>query len=53
MLGAATAAASERMAGNSTIEAVNAFLPAFMEDFNRRFGKLPFNYNNLCRSLAA
>src|SRR5215211_6037617 len=28
-----------RLAGISTIEAGNAFLPAFMEDYNRRFAK--------------
>ena len=30
-----------RLAGISTIEAGNAFLPAFMEDYNRRFAKEP------------
>jgi hypothetical protein len=42
-----------RLAGISTIEAGNAFLPAFMEDYNRRFAKLPFNDKNLHRPLAA
>jgi hypothetical protein len=28
-----------RLAGISTMEAGNAFLPAFMEDYNRRFAK--------------
>src|SRR3954463_11367605 len=32
-----------RLAGISTIEAGNAFLPGFMEDYNRRFAKPPFN----------
>lgn len=30
-----------RLEGISTMEAANAFLPAFMEDFNRRFAKVP------------
>ena len=42
-----------RLAGISTIEAGNAFLPAFMEDYNRRFAKLPFNNKDLHRHLAA
>jgi hypothetical protein len=32
-----------RLAGISTMEAGNAFLPAFMEDYNRRFAKAPFS----------
>ncbi len=35
----------------STIEAANAFLPAFIEDHNRRFGKAPLNENNVHRPL--
>lgn len=42
-----------RLAGISTIEAGNAFLPAFMEDYNRRFAKLPFNDKDLHRPFAA
>ena len=30
-----------RLAGISTIEAGNQFLPAFMADYNRRFAKEP------------
>ncbi|MCP2223548.1 MULTISPECIES: ISNCY family transposase [Bradyrhizobium] len=41
-----------RLAGISTIEAGNAFLPAFMEDYNRRFAKAPFNEKDLHRPLA-
>jgi hypothetical protein len=40
-----------RLAGISTLEAGNAFLPAFMEDFNRRFAKAPFSDKNLHRPL--
>ncbi len=42
-----------RLAGISTMEAGNAFLPAFMEGYNRRFAKLPFNDKDLHRPLAA
>lgn len=42
-----------RLAGISTIEAGNAFLPAFMADYNRRFAKEPFNDKDLHRPLAA
>ncbi|MGO4339700.1 helix-turn-helix domain-containing protein [Labrys sp. KB_33_2] len=42
-----------RLAGVSTIEAGNAFLSAFMEDYNRHFAKLPFNDKDLHRPLAA
>jgi len=38
-----------RLLGISTIEAANAVLPAFMEDYNRRFGKEPANAKNLHR----
>jgi len=41
-----------RLEGISSIEAGNAFLPAFMEDFNRRFAKAPFNDKDLHRPLA-
>jgi Winged helix-turn helix len=40
-----------RLAGISTVEAGNAFLPAFMADFNRRFAKTPFSDKNLHRPL--
>ncbi len=41
-----------RLAGISTIEAGNAFLPAFMEDYNRRFAKEPLSDKDLHRPLA-
>ncbi|MGF7056333.1 hypothetical protein GGC47_005556 [Bosea sp. OAE752] len=41
-----------RLAGISSLEAGNAFLPGFMEDFNRRFAKVPFNDKDLHRPLA-
>ena len=41
-----------RLAGISTIEAGNAFLPAFMAEYNRRFAKEPFNDKDLHRPLA-
>lgn len=40
-----------RLAGISTMEAGNAFLPIFMDDFNRRFAKAPFNDKDLHRPL--
>ena len=40
-----------RLAGISTIEAGNAFLPAFMADYNARFAKAPFNDKDLHRPL--
>ena len=40
-----------RLAGISTIEAGNAFLPAFMEDYNRRFAKAPYSDKDLHRPL--
>src|SRR3954465_697440 len=40
-----------RLAGISTIEAGNAFLPAFMEDYKRRVGKPPFSDNDVHRPL--
>jgi transposase len=36
-----------RLAGISDIEAGNAFLPAFVADFNERFGKVPVRPDNL------
>jgi len=41
-----------RLEGISSIEAGNAFLPGFIEDFNRRFAKEPFNEKDLHRPLA-
>jgi Winged helix-turn helix len=40
-----------RLAGIASIEAGNAFLPAFMADFNRRFAKTPFSDKDLHRPL--
>jgi hypothetical protein len=40
-----------RLEGISTMEAANAFLPAFMEDYNRRFAKVPFSDRDLHRPL--
>jgi Winged helix-turn helix len=40
-----------RLAGISTIEAANAWVPAFMADYNRRFGREPENTNDLHRKL--
>jgi hypothetical protein len=42
-----------RLAGISTIEAANAFAPGFMEDFNARFARAPFDSRDLHRPLAA
>src|SRR3954454_2081627 len=41
-----------RLEGISTMEAANAFLPAFMEDYNRRFAKVPFSAKDLHRPLS-
>jgi hypothetical protein len=41
-----------RLAGISTIAEGNAFLPGFMEAYNRRFAKAPFNAKDLHRPLA-
>jgi hypothetical protein len=40
-----------RLAGVSTMEAGNAFLPAFMADYNVRFAKAPFNDKDLHRPM--
>jgi hypothetical protein len=40
-----------RLAGVSTIEDGNAFLPAFMADYNARFAKAPFNDKDLHRPM--
>jgi hypothetical protein len=38
-----------RLRGISTMEAGNAFLPEFMEDYNRRFGRTPKNAHDAHR----
>ena len=40
-----------RLAGISTIEAANAWVPAFMVDYNTRFGRAPENAKDLHRKL--
>ncbi len=40
-----------RLAGVSTMEDGNAFLPAFMADYNARFAKAPFNDKDLHRPM--
>src|SRR3954463_2998545 len=40
-----------RLAGISTIEAGNAFLPGFLEDYNRRLAKPPFSDKDVHRPL--
>lgn len=40
-----------RLAGISTMEAGNAFLPTFIADYNARFAKAPFNDKDLHRPL--
>jgi winged helix-turn helix protein len=42
-----------RLAGISTLQAGNAFLPGFIEDHNRRFGKVPFDASDAHRPLQA
>jgi Winged helix-turn helix len=42
-----------RLAGISTIEAANAWVPAFMADYNTRFGRDPENAKDLHRKLTA
>jgi hypothetical protein len=41
-----------RLAGVSSMEAGNAFLPTFMADYNARFAKAPFNDKDLHRPMA-
>src|SRR5436190_471489 len=41
-----------RLAGISTIEAGNQFLPAFMADYNRRFAKEPRSDKDLHRPVS-
>ena len=40
-----------RLAGINDVEAANAFVPAFVEDFNRRFGRAPRVEKDLHRPL--
>ncbi|WP_439368021.1 ISNCY family transposase [Bradyrhizobium sp. DASA03120] len=40
-----------RLAGISSIEAANTFLPAFMADYNRRFAKAPASERDLHRPM--
>src|SRR5580704_5247647 len=42
-----------RLAGISTIEAANAWVPTFMVDYNSRFGHAPENAKDLHRKLTA
>jgi len=42
-----------RLAGISTIEAANAFMRAFIDDYNRRFGKVARNAHDAHRPLRA
>ena len=42
-----------RLAGVCTMEDGNAFLPAFMADYNARFAKAPFNDKDLHRPMQA
>jgi Winged helix-turn helix len=42
-----------RLAGISTIEAANAWLPGFISDYNARFGRQPSNGKDLHRPLTA
>src|SRR6266436_8388709 len=42
-----------RLSGIDTIAAGNAFLPAFMEKYNARFAKAPFDDRDVHRSLVA
>src|SRR6187551_2074160 len=41
-----------RLAGISTVEAANAWLPGFVEDYNKRFGRAPANTKDLHRPLS-
>jgi hypothetical protein len=42
-----------RLAGVSTPEAANAWLPGFVEGYNQRFGRAPLNAKDLHRPLSA
>lgn len=41
-----------RLAGVSSMDDGNAFLPSFMADYNTRFAKAPFNDKDLHRPMA-
>jgi hypothetical protein len=41
-----------RLAGISTIDAANVWLPTFITEYNRRFGQPPFNSKDLHRPLS-
>src|SRR6476469_9417626 len=41
-----------RLAGISTVEAANTWLPGFIEDYNKRFGRAPANAKDLHRPLS-
>jgi hypothetical protein len=41
-----------RLAGISTIDAANAWLPAFIADYNTRFGRAPLNAKDLHRPVS-
>ncbi|MDC7695418.1 ISNCY family transposase [Asticcacaulis sp. DXS10W] len=41
-----------RLSGISTMEAGNTFLPAFVADYNKRFGKAPANSKDLHRPMS-
>src|SRR5437879_13803364 len=41
-----------RLSGIDTLAAGNAFLPAFMEKYNARFAKVPFDDREVHRTLA-
>jgi hypothetical protein len=40
-----------RLEGISTIDAANALMPSFIDDYNRRFGKLPRDRHNAHRAI--
>jgi len=42
-----------RLAGIASIEAANAWLPGFVDGYNRRFTRAPANVKNLHRSLTS
>jgi len=42
-----------RLAGMASIEAANAWLPGFVDGYNRRFSRAPANVKNLHRSLTS
>ena len=42
-----------RLEGISSIEAANAFMPRFIDDYNERFAKVPRNSHNAHRAVRA